>query len=184
MKTEPRHYILQAKSLPSKEATWQDWTPVSYLPCTIPFFSLLEGETHSTRDNMELGRLAHITATCSRLNWTDIKKQQVQKTNGTRAGGNAAVCAQSMAATKGLQLQHGTGSGLRPVPTQGPVPLQASWVGGMQMSCASGGSTGLMCLTSCRWETAGNVSRSGFESWPVVTINKKLKSFTVCTCSF
>lgn len=72
----------------------------------------------------------------------------------------------------------------KPCPTQALMLCKSAGYSGMQISCASAKNTGLLCLTSCRWKTTGNVSRSGFESWPVATINKKLKSFTVCTYSF
>lgn len=179
MKTEPRHYILQATSLASKEALWQSCTPVSYLPHAIPFF-------FTPRRNAQYeGQRGVGQAGSHHSNVQQVERDGCKETAGAKnkwqaqQGDNTGVRAWSKAAAKGLQLQHGAGAGLRPVPT-----LQTGWVGGMQMSCASAGSTGLVCLTSCRWETVGNVSRSGFESWPVVTINKKLKSFTVCTYSF
>lgn len=79
---------------------------------------------------------------------------------------------------------HTRGQAGEPCPTQALMLCKSAGYSGMQISCASAENTGLLCLTSCRWKTTGNVSRSGFESWPVATINKKLKSFTVCTYSF
>ena len=145
------------------------------------FFAVLRGKMHNIMANIALNRWAHVAA--GRDGWT----ARNSKWKSQMAEGTAPHRGVGAGAGKGLPLQHGTHRGVPPgnrAPRRHECLCKSAGYSGMQISCASAENTGLLCLTSCRWKTTGNVSRSGFESWPIATINKKLKSFTVCTYSF
>jgi len=181
MKTEPRYYIFQATFLAFEASPWKSCAPVSHLPDAIGFFAVLRGKRHSTTADVAFSSWARVAA------GRDGRTARNSRWKSPRAEGAAPQPGAGAPAGKGLPRRHGTRRGVRPgnPALRGHQPrCKPVGCSGMQISCASAETTGLLCLTSCRWKTAGNVSRSGFESWPVATINKKLKSFTVCTYSF
>lgn len=170
MKIEPRYCIFQATFLAFKGTPWKSCTPPSHLSNAIILCSAKRKKPSTMARNA--------SSRCwIRWRWMDGKEQWVGKPNSRRHS--------TVSAGKGLPLQHRHTPRVWPgnhAPHSHQCNSSRFW--GMQISCASAENTGLVCLTSCRWKTVGSVSRSGFESWPVATINKKLKSFTVCTYSF
>lgn len=178
MKIEPRYYIFHATFLAFKEAPWKSCTPVSYLPDAIIFRSP-KRKAHNIVATVALKRWAHVSA--GRDGWAARNsKWQSQMAEGTAPLGGARV-----GNGLPLQLRAHRGVGGETVPHAGTnASVNQPGIQGCKLAVPVQKITGLLCLTTCRWKTTGNVSRSGFESWPIATINKKLKSFTVCTYSF